>query len=258
MDAAKKSKYYGDKIGQTDKTVDRLVPEGISREKISEDYMDYARSLQPIGDERDVIAPVVEEAMFMENLDIIDPITGREFYGPHKNITAERARGLKGKYPFNPKSSKPLETNKSARNRMRQGLQDQIDNNLDTAKVRAVSEEDLSILNSAEDTNNKFGTYKDAEKLSAVEGLRSPTFSLNVLVDIGNKIALEKGPAFTAKSADAISRAILGAGTAYNKYVMPFQRAAKAGNAAVVGLHHQLMNNDPEYRQNFGYSDTEE
>jgi hypothetical protein len=284
--ASDKKKFYGKKIGQIDKKVDELVPEGIERERVSENYLDYARSLDPVGEERALIPKVAEEAAAMEYIGKFDPITGREIFGPHKNLSVERARDLKQKFPYNRTSQNPLETNKSARNRMRQGLQDQIDVNLDTAKTRAMSEEELSLLNSADDVSNRYGLYKDSERLAtkqeignqsrrmispssyytagtaglgaAASGNPLAAVPLAIAVAVGNQIALNRGPAFTARLSNSISKALLGTSGAYNKYAMPFQKAAKLGNAAVVGLHHQLMNNDPEYREKFGSSVSEE
>lgn len=273
--AADKRKFFGDKIGKIDAKVDELVPEGIWPENVAQDYTDYARSLKPVGEEKKIIPRVLEEAQNMRELGLIDPIDGSEMAGPPRPLSVSDARDLKGKFPYKQISNDPLETNAGARNRMRSVLQGQIDQNAEKALGRAVSEEDAKLLGSAQDTGKRYGLYKDATTIAAKEEggkqsrrMISPSsmglgiggaagliasgqahlVPLAVASAVGNQIMLNRGPAFGARLANAISKRMLNLSGGYNKYVMPFQRAAKAGNAAVIGLHHQLMQSDPEYQ----------
>jgi hypothetical protein len=68
---------------------------------------------------------------------------------------------------------------------------------------------------------------------------------------IANKVARERGSAFAARSADALSRKILKAPARMQKWLPKLQTAAKRGNEALVMTHHLLMNNDPAYRAAF-------
>jgi hypothetical protein len=65
---------------------------------------------------------------------------------------------------------------------------------------------------------------------------------------LAHQIALSRGAAFTGNAANAIGRRLMGAGAVFQKWMPLFQNAARAGNVGVVSLHHQLMNNDPEYK----------
>ncbi len=121
----------------------------------------------------------------------------------------------------------------------------------------------------------KYGIYKDVESAGANQAMNtlnrrmvSPSshamglgMALNKAGDLGtkglwgaatsaaNQLLLSRGSAFAARSADAISKIIQAAPAKYQKWLPKLQTAAKAGNAALLTAHHELMNNDPTYRK---------
>lgn len=68
---------------------------------------------------------------------------------------------------------------------------------------------------------------------------------------LANKLARERGSAFAARTADAISKKIMAAPEQFQKWLPTMQQAAKRGNEAVVVAHHMLLNNDPSYAAQF-------
>ncbi len=132
------------------------------------------------------------------------------------------------------------------------------------------SEEELSTLNKYQPAKQKYGQYKTAADAATNQALQtlarrqiSPSSNLfgavaaaktgridRVLAAVGlNQLALNRGTAFTARAANAVSKKIIAAPQKFTKYLPLMQKAAKVGNPAVVALHHELMNNDPEYRK---------
>lgn len=63
-----------------------------------------------------------------------------------------------------------------------------------------------------------------------------------------NKLAMERGSAFAARAADALSKKFLAAPQAFQKWMPALQKAAGASAGSLVVTHHMLMQNDPEYR----------
>jgi hypothetical protein len=139
-----------------------------------------------------------------------------------------------------------------------------------------IAKEDLSRLSQYPAYKQRYGTYSDVADAGANQALNtlnrnilSPSSKLaaatEFLADVKtgglyragkagttavmNQAGLSMGNAFAARAANAISRKIIGSTNLYRKFLPAFQAAAAAGNTAVVGLHHQLMNNDPEYRK---------
>lgn len=66
---------------------------------------------------------------------------------------------------------------------------------------------------------------------------------------LANQLALSRGSAFAARSANALSKAFMAAPEKYAKWMPTLQTAAKRGNEALVITHHLLVKNDPEYRR---------
>lgn len=64
-----------------------------------------------------------------------------------------------------------------------------------------------------------------------------------------NQQLLERGSALAARSANAISKRILQGGALFEKWRPILTKAAQGGYGAVLTTHHQLMNNDPQYRK---------
>ena len=60
-----KRKFYGDLLSDIDVKTDELVPEGVFPSSVANDYLDYAKTLKPVGEEKKIIPRVLEEAQNM-------------------------------------------------------------------------------------------------------------------------------------------------------------------------------------------------
>lgn len=142
-------------------------------------------------------------------------------------------------------------------------------------KRQAPSEEDMATLNQYGPAKEKYGIYKNVADAGTEQALRtlgrrmvSPSsHALGAATGIAaagdlatkglygaaaagvNQALLSRGSAFAARSADAISKKLMQAPGLYQKWLPTMQKAAKAGNAVVMATHHQLMNNDADYRR---------
>lgn len=278
--SAKKRDFYGDRISQTDRTIDELVPEGVNLGDLAHHYLKYADSLDPIGTGRPLADRITDEAEHILRFrDKVQETGGAP-------VGAARTRSLKRNYPHSGTAADPLERSAAASDEMNQILQDNIRINRDKALKRATSEEELALLNKFDDTHKKYGAYSDFSELATKEaaskfspstaaftiggaapgvaaavmsGGVSPTnVLLTASLATGAYLAKTRGPAFVARTADAISRTMMAPQMFGTKYQRLFQQAASKGAPAVVGLHHQLLNSDSAYRDLTTGRDTEE
>ncbi len=144
------------------------------------------------------------------------------------------------------------------------------------AQGQSPTPEQLAILNSYGPAKQKYGVYKNISDAGTEQAMRtlgrrmiSPSSHaagigtgiataseglqkaglMGTLAAGANQFALSRGSAFAARASDAISKKLLASPQTYQRWLPAMQKAAVGGNAAVVALHHQLMNSDPEYKR---------
>lgn len=108
--------------------------------------------------------------------------------------------------------------------------------------------------NQAMNTLNRRMVSPSSHALGSVAALSTPGgIAAKGLYGAGaaavNQLLLSRGSAFASRSANAISKIIQAAPAKYGRWLPQIQAAAKAGNAALLVTHHELMNNDPAYRK---------
>ncbi len=271
MTAADRKRFYGGQIGEVGPVVDELSPGAITPEMLAQDVEAFSKEIPRAGKGAPVRKRVGEEANTLRQYGLAE-----EELGPAPPLTFKGAQELKGQYPFEPQSPDLLISDKDASNRLNRIVGQRMDQAVEGAKAKA-SPEQLAKLQGYDPAKKKYGVYKDVADAGAEQGLRtlsrrvaSPSSTFlgaqagsavaqvkddlakgglwGAGVGLVNQQLLERGSAFASRSADAISRKLMAAPKAMQKWGPRMQRAAQAGNAAVLAAHHQLMNNDPEYR----------
>lgn len=281
--AIDRKRFYGNKIGEIGPIVDELNPEGIAPQALAEEVAAFSKEIPRAGKGRTVGNRVAEEAEVLRNY---SPTNDQ--IGPARPLKFKEAQNLKGQYPFEPQSADILISDKDASNRINRIIGERMDRAAQVASANpAATPEQLAKLQGYDPAKQKYGMYKDVAEAGAEQGIRtlnrrmvSP--SSNFLgatagsaaaqvkddlakgglwgagVGLVNQQLLERGSALGARSADAISRKLMSAPATYKKWLPIMQSAAVGGNAAVLQAHHQLMNNDPEYRRLMLSGPTEE
>lgn len=270
--AAAKKQFYGKRIGETGDVVDKLAPGAVTPQAIAADVGKFQKDIPNVGKGAPVRKRVGEEAERLRSYGLAE-----EEFGPAKPLGFREAQELKGQYPWEPMSSDVLISDKDATSNINRIISRRMDEAVERAKAGNPTPEDLKILNQYAPAKQKYGVYKDigdagtqqalntvsrrmvspsshgiggAVGISAAEATDS--LAKGGLYGLGaaaiNQQILSRGSAFGARSADAISRKLMSAPQVYQKWLPIMQKAAQAGNAAVLSTHHQLMNSDPEYR----------
>lgn len=148
-------------------------------------------------------------------------------------------------------------------------IADQHGKMLDEDFAPKVSGNDLAILDSYPHSKERYGVYKGVGDASTEQAMRtlgrniaSPSTKAIGLLELfsggtptkaalymaANQIALSRGNAFVARTANAIGKKIQRGGAIFNRWRPILTKAAQGGYGALVAAHHQLMNSDPSYR----------
>lgn len=271
--AARRQDFYGDRIGQVGPLVDKYAPGAITPQMLAEDVAAYGKEIPMAGQGAPVRKRVAEEAEMLRNFGLDE---GQ--LGPAAPLPFKVAQNMKRDvYPFSPKSQDALLSNRQSTNKINRIISDRMDKAAELARAKATGEE-LPILKGYGDDKKMYNLYTNVADAGAEQGLRtlgrrmvSPSSNFlgatagNAAAQVKNDLAqgglwgagvglvnqqlLERGSAFGAKAANAISGKIRRSPQLYQKWLPTMQKAAVAGPAALVATHRQLMNNDPEYRR---------
>ncbi len=272
-EAAAKKRFYGQQIGNVGPVVDRLAPDAITPRDLALDVSQFQREIPNVGKGAPVRKRVGEEAGRLEQLGLAE-----DELGPPAPLNFAKAQELKAQYPYEPQSPDILISDKDATNRINRIISDKMDAAVGRAKAGTTTPEDLAILEKYGPSKQAYGDYKNVADAGTEQSMRtlgrrmvSPSSNFlgataggavakvkedlakgglwGAAVGLVNQQLLERGSAFGAKGADFISKKILQAPGQYQKWLPTMQKAAKAGNAAVLATHHQLMQSDPDYRR---------
>jgi hypothetical protein len=251
--AEAKRKLFGEKIGKVGETVDELQPKSVTGKELADELLEYATSIPEVGKGKQLRERLLQEA---ENLENIGPMSFKQ------------AQEIKAQFPYEPQSADALFSSPDVTNRINRVVSGKMDEAVDKAKgIESLTPEQLKSLSSYGDSKKRYGTFKtmsDAATERKSKDLSNRVVSpsdqlwgaagavsqgpLGFMAGVANKIGRERGSAFAARSADAISKKLLAAPSKYGKWLPALQKAAAASPAGLVTTHHLLMNNDPEYR----------
>ncbi len=265
QNAAEKKQFYGKQIEGVGPLVDKYAYGSITPQGLSQDVGAFQKEIPNVGKGAPVRKRVGEEA---QKLAAFDSGLAEEELGPAKPLSFAEAQKLKAQYPWEPQSPDILISDKDASNRINRIISNKMDEAAKTAAPLA-SEEERAVLEQYKPAKERYGTYKNVADAGAEQAMRtlgrrmiSPsshalgaiaTLKSGGLYGIGaaalNQALLSRGSAFASRSANAISKRLMAAPETYSRWLPIMQKAAIGGNAAVLATHHQLMNNDPEYRR---------
>ncbi len=268
--AAAKRDYYGKDIGRIGATVEELTPNSIIGPKMAREIRLYAQSIPNVGEGALLRKQLAEEADNFEALGAQTFAQGQE---------------LKGQFPYKPVDPSPMYSRKDVNNKIHSIISGEMDqsaniggpfSHLNAERTQVIpTEEQIKNLAGYGPSKEKYGLYKrvaDAGAEQAVNTLNRrmvspsshavaattaitaaggglPAAGLKgAIAGFANQQLLKRGSAFAARAADSISKRIMASPKTYQKWLPRMQKAAVAGNAALVATHHQLMNADPEYR----------
>lgn len=274
--AATKRGFYGNQIGEVGKTVDKLNPQGaIIGEDLAKELRTYAESIPNVGQGAQIRQRVLAEA---DNVSALGPMSFEQAQKvknqfPFKPQAADalissqdatnRVRGV-----VSSGMNESVEKT-AARNALPEDIGPQLPQ---------PSADDAAKLSKYGEAKDRYGLYKDIESAgqdrslkdlsnrfvspssygagagvgvatAAAKGDLSQAGLMGLAATAINKIVIERGSAFAARSADAISKQLLKAPDRMRKWMPILQQAAKRGNEALVVTHHTMMENDSDYRQ---------
>lgn len=268
-----KRKFFGKEIGATGPTVDRLVPNAIPPQELAVDIAQFQREIPDAGKGSAVRKRVGEEVPKLQRYGLSE-----EDIGPARPLRFSDAQELKAQYPWEPGANDVLLTDKDASSRINRIISNKMDSAVDSAKLLNPNAEDMAVLNRYGPAKQKYATYKNIADAGTEQALRtqsrrmvSPSSNFigatggsavaqvkddlakgglwGAAMGLVNQQLLERGAAFGAKGADLISKRLMKAPGAYQKWLPTLRNAARGGNAAVLATHHQLMNSDPDYKR---------
>ncbi len=266
-EALAKKNFYGKQIGKVGETVDRLTPDAMTGADLATDLRQYSSSIPNVGKGSVLKKRLEDEA---KNLDEMGPISFKQ------------AQEIKAQFPYEPQAADALISDKDVTNRIHGIIGGRMDTAAEKAKapvelggiISPRSEEELAALSAYDPAKKKYGVYKNVADAGAEQSMRtlgrrlvSPSSNAAAIgtgiatagegfkkaglagaaAGLANQIALSRGSAFAARASDAISKKLMAAPGVYQKWLPTIQNAARAGDAAVVATHKQLMANDPVY-----------
>lgn len=265
--AALKRKMLGQQIGDVGETVDKITPNSIVGADLAKEIRDYAESIPNVGKGATLKSRLMSEADNFEGL------------GP---MTFKQAQDIKGQFPYTPQAADVLISDKDVTNKIHGIIGKKMDDAVKKASTGAEYEklfggakatdadDQLKSLSKYGPAKEQYGTFKniaDAGTEASMRALSNRAVSPSdyaagsvgllssgppgILMGLANKLGRERGSAFAARSADALSKKIMAAPAKYGKWLPVLQKGAAASPAGLVTTHHLLMNNDPEYRAIF-------
>lgn len=251
----------GEKIGEIGKAIDERVPNAVSTQNIATEIAKYADSFPDTPTGAKLKDRLYEKAAEYENL---------------KGISFSDAQFEKNQFKYKHGESDALISNQDISNKLQSIISKEMENTAST--LAETGDESLkALLSSYGEAKGKYRTFKltgDAATDRSIKNLSnrfiSPSdYGIGGIATVAgamtggtipaviggmtmaavNKVLRERGSAFAARAADAISETIKANPGKYEKWGEQLGVAANNGSEALVLTHHMLMNNDPAYAE---------
>lgn len=267
--AADKRDFYGDKIGQVGTAIDKQAPNSVNGNAIAQKMLEYASNMSEMGKGEALQERVLREAQKFER---------------KGQMGFAEAQLDKNQYKYAPDAQDALISDKDVTN----ALNRIVSGEMDSTAAHLSGKVDPELLGQYQDFKDKYGLYvsaaasaADANRNAFVRRMASPsshglgigaglgvgaatmaaTHSVPEAIGAGlltgattagaNMMALGRGPALAARSANAVASVIQKAPQFFGPWMTGFQQAAAKGPEALNLYHHILMQNDPDYFSRF-------
>lgn len=262
--AEERRRFYGEKIGEVGPIVDRLAPDTMAPQVLADE-------IGQLKDKQSIYGrgPAVASRLSEEEEAFRHRMRGNRL-GPPAPLKFKEMQDLqKEAFPFTLGSGDVLRGEKDVNTALNRLVNNRLDVGAETALRRGPTPQESQVLKDYPGNQRKYGLYKDIAGAGAEQDLAavarrqvSPSTYITgvgtmaagggpmaIPAMVAHQIALTRGAAFTGNAANAISKRILRGGALFEKWRPLLTKAGQAGYGAVLATHHQLMNNDPEYRK---------
>lgn len=263
--ATRNKAIMGQIIGEYGNILDEVFPDGVIDPKsIANQVRSYAETIPGTVNGKRLRDRLLEEA---DNFDQMPRL------GFSDSII------LKNQFGFKPESADLLISNKDTTNKVYGIIADHVDDAIKSAEASKQFAGDLEgIFKGYKDANKRYSQYRYVDEAAKERRVRQESLRFISPSDYGlgigsaiaavgsgadatvalltglagskiNNLLRTRGPAFAARTADALGKAFFRADKDLSKWLPKLQAAAASGNVALITQHNFLMNNDDEYRQ---------
>lgn len=264
--ASEKFTQYKNEIEDLGKTIDRAFPEGVgSGKEIAQKIVDYASEIPETEGGKSLQNRLLAEAANFEKM---------------PNMTFGQMQKFKNQFQYRPQDADAFVSNQDAVNSIKRIIGESMEAAADKAAISLKdTPQDAKKAALYRDLKKKYGHYKQVAKaatdrqlaefsnnyvrpmdwlsgLAAGSGVAaSGDYVAATAAALGTgaltSLARTRGGAFAARSADALSKVLLGNPQKFGKWQNKLISAASRSPNAFVVTHQLLMESDPEYRQTF-------